>query len=726
MANSWQEWLQGLMDDASVHVQHPVAMFKQYERRWFSADLLAGLTVAFVMLPQSIAFALIADLPPQTGVYAAIVAAIVGALWGSSSHLHSGPTNTTSLLVLSALAPIIASDDPAYVGAAALLAVMVGIIRLLLGLARLGALLNFVSDSVIVGFSAGAAVLICVNQLRHLLGLTIPSDPLFVSTIWQIVRRLGDLHWLTVGVGLAAMLLVSLLKRFAPKVPATLVAIVLSSLAVGLFRLDQQGVAVLGELPRSLPPFSLPTLDYALIRQLSVGAFAIALVGLMEAISISQTIASESGERLDSDQEFIGQGLANIVVGFFSGYPCSGSFTRSAINYDAGAKSGFAAIFSGLFLLLLLLLFAPYAAFLPRAALAAIIILAAVRLINRAEIQRIWRGSRADAIVLVATLLSTLFLPLEFAILAGILVSFVTFVNRTAKPTVLSVVPDANFQHLRHLPSAPECPQIAIITISGALYFGATTYVEDTLRQRLADFPEQKYILMRMHRVHYLDISGINLLKTIVTLYRENGGDVYMTAFTPQTWDRLVASGFVDWLGSEHVLPRQQAITQLYAKVIDPIRCIYACPHRVYEECADVPKVDLGDRPVKLPPVDFLAPIEYAAPTTSAAKLNGMLERGEPLMLIDVRSKREWREEGYIVGAQQIPLYQFFGRTLTPPPNTPLVILSRGGRRSYHLVHYLDSQGIDNVYHLDGGMLGWQADGYPLAEGDVVVRQPWD
>ncbi len=711
--STWREWSKHWLKDVSTFFLHPVHLLKGYERGWLSADLMAGLTVAFVMLPQSIAFALIADLPAQTGIYAAIVAAVIGALWGSSWHLHAGPTNTTSLLVLSSLSVVIPVGDPAYVGAAALMALMVGVIRLLLGMARLGTLLNFVSDSVIVGFSTGAATLIVVNQLRHLLRLDIDSDPLFLRTVAAIITNIQTTHLVTLGLGLLVVVLTLAMKRFAPKLPATLLSLIAVSAVVWLFGLNEQGVIVIGELPRELPPFALPPLSYDLIRKLSVGAFAVALVGLMEAVSISQTIASTTGQRLDSDQEFIGQGLANIAAGLFAGYPCSGSFTRSAINYDAGAKSPFAAVFSSMFVLIMLLLFGNLGAYLPRTALGATIVLAAVNLVKVSELKRIWRGSRADAIVMTVTVLSTLFLQLEFAILVGIFVSFVTFVNRTSTPTVMSVVPDEKFQHFRQRINAPECPQIVVITIAGALYFGATQHVEDNLRRRLQEHPEQKFLLLRMHRVHYLDISGINMLKTITTLYRDNGGDVYMTAFRPNTYDRLEASGFFDWLGDKHVLPQQQAITQLYANVIDPVRCIYACPHRVWEECQDVPKADERGMLAE-PPIDFLAHIEDEVPSVTPQMLYTLIGENRPLMLIDIRTMREWGDSGYISGSQQLSLFRFFERKITPPPNRLLVLICRSGRRSRHLTYYLNRRGVANVCHLEGGLVNWEACDFPI------------
>jgi SulP family sulfate permease len=302
----------------------PVSLFRGYELNNLRPDLVAGLTVAVILLPQAIAYALIAELPPQTGLYAAIVAAIVGALWGSSNHLQTGPTNAISLLILSTLFTIAAPGTAEYVILAGLMALLVGVVQLAMGLARLGVLVNFVSHSVIVGFSAGAGVLIAVTQLRHLLGLEFTSHGL-VDTVHSVWIYLPKTHMPTMALSVGTMLLMVLLRRLYPKLPGALIAMVVAAVAVGIAGLDQQGVVVIGELPRSLPPVTdFSVLNGQRIGQLAPGALAVAAIGLVEAMSIARSISGQSNQRLDSNQEFAAQGLANIASGLFSGYPCSG------------------------------------------------------------------------------------------------------------------------------------------------------------------------------------------------------------------------------------------------------------------------------------------------------------------------------------------------------------------------------------------------------------------
>lgn len=699
-------WLRRWLHDVPAFFVHPVEIFRNYKRSDLTPDLLAGVTVAFVMLPQAIAYALIAELPPQTGLYAAIVASIIGALWGSSWHLHTGPTNAASLLVLSTLAPVLVAGSAEYVAAAALMAFLVGILRLLMGLARLGALVNFVADSVIVGFTAGAGILIGVNQLRHLLRLPIPSSPVFLETLWDIVRQSPQTHLLSFGLGVLTIVLIVGIKRFAPKLPATLISIIVISGLVAIFRIDQQGVIVLGELPRTLPPFNPPTFDYALIREIITGVLAVSLIGLIEAMSIARSIAAQSGQRLDSDQEFVGQGLANIATGLFSGFPTSGSFTRSAINFSADGKTPLAVVFSGLFVLVMMLVFAPFAAFLPRTALAGIILVTAYNMINRAEMRRIQKISLGDTVIMYGTLLATLLLPLEFAVLTGILIAFGRYIARSSTPEVLSVVPDGGFEHLRYQPTKPVCPQLAVVTIGGSLYFGATSHVEEEIRANMLAHPEQNYLLLRMHRINWCDVSGVNMLETLLRLYQKRGGGIFLTGVRRDVLDKLRASGFLDKLGEGHVLPQERAIYHIFHKTLDPARCIYHCPVRVWNECQTLPKAACG---CALPPMKTTVAVE----SISAESLHAQLESPTPPLIYDVRESAEFTQ-GHIEHAKLLPLPDILTNKTPDWNGQPIVLTCRTGRRSARAAQAIYDQSGKRVQILEGGMFAWEAAG--LAE----------
>ena len=631
----------------------PISIFKSYKRGNLRSDLIAGVTVAVVLLPQAIAFALIAELPPAVGLYAAIVAAIVGALWGSSNQLQTGPTNSTSLLVLATLLPIAAVGTPEYLAAAGLMAVMVGVFQVALGVSRLGILVNFVSDSVIIGYTAGAGILIGFNQIRHLLRLDFPSTSSLIATIEELITNISDTHYISLALGVGAMLLLILQKRFFPKWPGALIIMVLFAAIVGVAGLDEQGVKILGEIPRNLPPLAkIPLLNLSLIADLSTGVLAVGAIGLVESIAISRSISSQSRQRLDSNQEFIGQGLANLFSGFFSGYSVSGSFTRSAINYDSGARSPLAGVFSGIFVLIAMFVLAPFAAYVPRAALAGVLVVTAYGMIDKAEMKRILRGTRGDAIIMVASFVSTLFLPLQFAVLVGILLSFVVYVLRTSVPRVIPVLPSENFKHFAPQLDQDPCTQMGIIDIFGDLYFGAVPHVDEAIRDHMEAYPNQRFLLLRMFSVNQIDISGIHALEAIVQTYRDRGGDVYMMRTQEPIIDRLKTTEFYDYLGDDHFLSYQSAIEYLFHRVLDPAICIYECEVRIFMECQNLP------RPQKHPKEkEITLPLTMPKQEVSSVEpleLWDELHKTDVPLIIDVREKREF-ERGHIRQARVNP-----------------------------------------------------------------------
>jgi SulP family sulfate permease len=691
-----------------AYFARPAEIIRHYRREDLRPDMISGLTVAIILLPQAIAYALIAELPPQMGLYAAIVAAIVGALWGSSSHLHTGPTNAASLLVLSSLAVVAAPGSPEFIAAAGLMAVMVGVARLLMGLARLGVLVNFVSVSVIVGFTGGAGVLIAVNQLRHLLRLDFPGSADFIPTLSATARHLPETHGPSLVIGISTMAVILLVRRLKPRWPAALVGMMATAAVVGVLRLHEtNGVIVLGELPRGLPPLAkLPLFDIGLIGRISTGALAISAIGLVEAVSIARSIASQNGQRLDSNQELVGQGLANIAAGFFSGYTCSGSFTRSAVTFTSGGRTALASAFSGLWTLLALLLLAPLAAYLPRAALAGVLFVTAYFMIEWGAIRRILRASRGDSLIMIATFLATLFLPLEFAVLAGILVSMARFIVQTSMPGVYSVLPDADFRHLAYQPGQSSCLQLAVMTIQGPLYFGAAHHCEEAIRANLERNPHQRFLLLKMNTVDYCDVSGIQMLESIVRLYRQRGGDVFAMRASRAVRERMKLTGFEDMLGQDHFLKEDEAIGHLFYRRLDPAVCIYECPVRVWQECQNLPKhVYPGGLPLSYRGVD--GPVADIEPQV----LWHQLRQGEsPPLVIDVREPAEFKR-GHIPNAQLVPMPRLLAQTPDLPADRPIVFVCRTGRRGARVVTALKEQGYSNIRILRGGMLAWEAAG---------------
>ncbi|HEX9925536.1 MAG TPA: sulfate permease [Anaerolineae bacterium] len=684
----------------------PIRILQKYDRRNLRPDLVSGLTVGMIALPQSIAFALIADLPPQMGLYATIVATIVGALWGSSNQLSTGPANAISLLVLSTLLTVARPETSDFIVAAALLTVMAGVFQLVVGLARMGMLVNFVSHSVIVGFSSAAGLLIGLNQLLPLLGLRFQSNNL-LQTLAGVVLHLPATHWPTAAIGIGAIIALMVLRKVKRNIPGPLLVLLAASGLVALLRLDQEGVAVIGALPRSLPPLTIPPLfDLRLIAQLSTGALAVGAIGLVQTTAIAQSIANQTGQRLDSNQEFVGQGLANIAAGIFSGYAGAGSFARSAVSLKTGARTAVSGVFSALLVLLSMFALGPLLAYMPRAALAGVLIVIAYGLIDQAEIARIWRGLRGDAVIMVATFLGTLFLEMQFAVLTGILFSFAFYLLRTSLPRVYSVLPDEAFRHfIEQQPHQLPCPQLGILKISGDLYFGAVTHVQEAIQEHLNEHPDQRFLLLRMQGVNQCDFSGIQMLETILHLCRMRKGDLFLMKVQDPVLTTMKSTGFFDELGSDHFLVKDEAISYLFYRILDPAICIYECEVRAFKECQNLPKISWPQK-ISSHPVGLL---ETDVASISPQTLWQQLSNGHGLPLVlDVREPREFKR-GHIPGAHLFPLSTLFSEEPDLPHDHDIVLVCRSGRRSRQAASLLQNQGYKNLLILRGGMLAWEA-----------------
>jgi sulfate permease, SulP family len=568
-----------------------VPWLRRYNRRYLKADLFAGLTVAVVALPQSMAYALIAGLPVQYGLYASIIPTIIGCLWGSSAHLITGPTTTASLVVFSALSEIAAPGSNDYIQMAFLLAAMAGVIRLAMGAARLGALLNFVSHSVLLGFTSGAAVLIAFKQIPSLLGIHDISGKSFLGSLIELLSRIHQAHHLTLILGVITIAVILIIKRWRPSWPGTLVAMVLVGVVVAFFDLEEHQVRVVGAIPGSLPPFNPPhwsILDN--VGRLAPAALAIAILGLMEAISIAQTIADQTRQRLNINREFVGQGLANLSAALFSGYPCSGSFTRSAVNFRSGARTPMSGIVSGIAVAAAVLLAGPLAAKLPLSALAGVLIVVAYQLIRVDDILRTIRATRSDAAVMVITFLVTVFINIEFSIYVGVLLSIGLHLAKTSHPRIYSVVPDPQTGKMVGFAQGNTCCQMDIVQIEGSIFFGAAAYVLEDFQRRMRHHPHVANLLIRMHQVNIIDASGIHVLEIILEDIRHRGGGIFFSGVNHRVFDVLNNSGLLREIGHTHIhTTSYKAIRQGMRESFCPVICA-ACVAAVFEECPELKK----------------------------------------------------------------------------------------------------------------------------------------
>lgn len=548
------------------------------------ADLLAGLTGAVIVLPQGVAFAMIAGLPPEYGLYTAIITPIVASLFGSSLHLISGPTTAISIVVFSSISTLADPGSAEYIRLVLTLTLLAGVYQLAFGLARLGTLVNFVSHSVVIGFTSGAAILIATSQLKHVLGLNLPGGHAFVEVWSQIFGMLNQINLYVFAVAMVTLVSAVFFRAKIPRWPGMLFAMIIGSLLCLLINGNQHGISLVGQMPARLPPLSMPDFSLGTIRALAPKALAVALLGLIEALSIGRSIAAKSHQPIDGNQEFIGQGLSNIVGSFFSSYAGSGSFTRSGINYQAGAITPLSAVFSAILLALLLLLIAPLTAYLPIAAMGGIILMVAYHLIDVHHIRTIIRTSKEETAVLLATFFATLFLDLEFAIYIGVLLSLVLYLNRTAHPRIANLVPNIDAAGPPFIEAEGECPYLKIIRIDGPLFFGAVNHVSEYLYNIDKSQMRKRNVLIIGCGINFIDVAGAELLAQEARRRRGQRGGLYLCEFQPQAYGVLERGGYLDIIGKEHFFPSQK---EAIAKIIpeaDELIC-RNCKNHVFKEC---------------------------------------------------------------------------------------------------------------------------------------------
>ncbi len=668
------------------------------------ADLLAGITVALVLIPQSMAYAQLAGLPAYYGLYAAFLPVIVGAMWGSSAQLATGPVAMVSILTAAALMPLAASGSEAYIALAILLALMVGIVQLTMGLFKLGPIVNFISHPVIVGFTNAAAIIIALSQLSKILGVPMGRSEHFIQDIWGVFQQIGDTHMPTLMMGVSAFAVMFILKKFAPQLPGVLIVVTLTTVAswsigfehngtgkiddiadikvkalakefsqteihinelnsqvisksgelnrlrkskqagsqvtaalnyeIELLKLklidakaenlkrarslrkfifeqvpasDSQpaklylqgtvpeteksdtyrwhiskvkngelkltgGGEVIGSVPAGLPNFEVPKFNLDMIMTLLASAFVIAMIGYMEAISMAKAMAAKTKQRLDPNQELIGQGLANIVGSFTKSYPVSGSFSRSALNLSAGAITSMSSAFTFFIVLLALLFLTPLLYHLPQAVLAAVIMMAVVGLVNFKAIMHAWHVHKHDGIAAVVTFVSALaFAPhMDNGIMIGAGLAIILYLYRTMKPRVaiLGRHQDGTLRDVQ-IHNLPVSDYIIAIRYDGSLYFANVPYFEDTILEAMANNPRATHMLIVANGINQLDASGDEVIHHMVERLRANGIRVVFSGLKKQVLVIMRNSGLLAFIGEENIFPDEdKALASIYLQVL--------------------------------------------------------------------------------------------------------------------------------------------------------------
>ncbi|PEN15281.1 sodium-independent anion transporter [Longibacter salinarum] len=534
----------------------PIAdQLSSYSRDALRGDLSAGLTVGVMLIPQGMAYALIAGMPPIYGLYASLVPLVVYALFGTSRQLAVGPVAMVSLLVAAAVGPLANGDVNAYIGFALLLSLMVGVLQFGLGITRFGFLVNFLSHPVLSGFTSAAALIIGLSQLKHLLGVDIERSHYIHEILIAAGQQIGDVHVITLVIGVGSILLLVALRRWLPMIPGALAAVALSTGAVWAFGLADAGVNIVASVPSGLPSPSLPPLDFAAAESLIPSALAIGLVGFMESIAVAKVYASRHRYEVDANRELVGLGLANIAGAFFSAYPTTGGFSRTAVNDQAGAKTNLAAIVSAAIIALTLLFLTPLFYYLPKAVLAAIVMVAVFGLIDWEEAAFLWRVDRKDFALMILTFFATLSLGIEAGILAGVIVSLIVVIYQSSKPhtAMMGRLPGTEtYRNLKRNPNALTDSSVVIVRMDAGLYFANVNAFKDLVAKIGVEDEALEALVIDMYPVNTLDSTGVHTLGEVVGMLRRQDVDVYFSGVKGPVMDVLKRAGLANTIGHEY------------------------------------------------------------------------------------------------------------------------------------------------------------------------------
>ncbi len=573
---------------------------QEVNARSLRSDTIAGLLGAMLVLPQAIAFAMLAGLPPQYGLYTAIVPCVIAAMFGSSRHVMSGPTNALSLALFAMLTPFAIAGSSEYIQLALTVTIMVGLIQAAIGLLKLGMLANFISPAVLGGFTSGAAVLIALHAVGDAIGVKATNVSGAIATASFYVSHLDAIAWASLIVSLSTAASALIVKRFlGARWPYMLVGLLIGALiGVALNALTTPAswgdVQQVGRIPSAIPQLQLPTVNWDQLPELFGIAFALSIVALGQSTSIAKALGLRSGQIIDPNKEFWGQGLSNIVGGVFSSYVSCGSLNRSLPNFEAGAKTPLASVASALILISAVALFGSALAFLPQAAIAALLLLVAWSLFDLPRWQTLWHQQRTEFLIAVVTASATVLMRMEMAILLGMLLSLLVYLNRTSKPAVrlmgfLSRSPSRHLENIEHSEGEAvlTCPQLTMIRMEGAVYFGATAHVSARLAELRRGANSPKHLLVMSRSMNFVDLSGAELWEQERLARRNMGGDLYFHRPRDEVLKMWQRTGFTERLGPDHIFQtKEQAIATIFA-TLDHDIC-RQCRVRAFKECASI------------------------------------------------------------------------------------------------------------------------------------------
>ncbi len=529
------------------------AWLKNYNQDDLQKDFIAGLTVAIILIPQVMAYTVLAGLPPVHGLYAAFLGTAVAALWGSSRHLSTGPAALVSFLVLTALVPLAKPESTEFIALAIILAFIIGSIQLLMGIFKLGFIMNFISHSVIAGFTTAAAIIIATTQIPSLFGYSVERHEYVFLNFYEILSSLWKINLLTMFLGLSSVILIVFAKKKLSKAfPAALIVMVIGTLASYFFEFESRGVAVIGAIDATLSLPTIPKLSFGNIFALFPSGIIIAIIGFVEGYAISKAVSAKSKQKIDVNQELIGQGLGNIASSIFKGFPVAGSFSRTAVNYSAGAVTGISSVFVSLFVLITIIFFTPLLHYLPNAVLSAVVIASLVDLIEFSKFRETFNLSGTDGIVISATFLFSFILKPDDAIFIGIVMSLVLFLRRTIIADVVELVFVMEEERFRQITFGNEIrvfPDILVLRVDMSIFFANATKIVDQIGELVQSKGDGvEHIVINFSGVNYVDVSGCETLNLYFEELWEKDIKIYSMYRKKQVRDIMRLSGMQDKL----------------------------------------------------------------------------------------------------------------------------------------------------------------------------------
>lgn len=529
---------------------------KHYSKSTFRSDLIAGLTVGIMLVPQGMAYAYLAGMPPIYGLYGGLIPLFLYALFGTSNQLSIGPVAISALLVLAGVSQLAEPGTEAFINLVITAGLLIGILQFILSLLRMGFLVNFLSHPVIAGFTSAAAVIIAMNQLKDALGFDIPRFQHVHETLLYAIQHIDQTNWISLGICIGALALIVSLRGINRNIPGALIAVVLSILLTWGLDLETMGLAIIRDVPAGLPSFQFPVIEIETIRLLTPTVLTVTIIGIVESIGIARALESKHQDHaIRPNQELLALGISKIAGAFFQALPTSGSFSRSAINSDSGAKTGMASIFTVVLIVFTLLFLMPLFYYLPKAVLAAIILLAVKGLFDYKEAIHLWETHRQDFIMMLVTFIVTLLLGIEEGVMAGVLLSIFTVLYWSSRPhvAILGKMPGTTYyRNIDRFEEAEELEDGVIIRYDDQLYFGNAAFFKKTVQNLIQNRESKlKHFFLDAKSIHNIDSSGLNALKEIHQLLKKQEIDLYICGAIGPVRDLLDKSGFLEELGEE-------------------------------------------------------------------------------------------------------------------------------------------------------------------------------